>query len=226
MIGEGNHSPLLEEQRKQRCIKPSWHNPTLHPRKSVCHDPFGAHQTNLPHPPSQWTCWFHCGTKYNWTNFRNSSNRRNLISLPTLPLSTSKLPLTQCPVIPCVQFYKSVAFHRNFLSLCVNCTQTPEAVRLASSLSEEFSIETGVMQGCVIAPDLFNCVIDHLMRRLLRRCSLGIQLGEYQLTDLDYADDIAIFAPPACVLQEALTILQGCKSAGRRQNSWLSPQPH
>ncbi len=42
------------------------------------------------------------------------------------------------------------------------------------------------------------------MRRLLSRCSLGIQLGEYQLTDLDYADDIAIIAPSACVLEEAL----------------------
>ena len=86
------------------------------------------------------------------------------------------------------------------------CTRS--AMRLASSLSEEFTIDTGVKQGCVIAPYIFNCVIDHLMRRLLHRCSLGIQLGEYQLTDLDYADEIAIFAPSACVLQEALTIVQ------------------
>ena len=64
-------------------------------------------------------------------------------------------------------------------------TYTRSAVSLASSLSEEFSIETGVKQGCVIAPYLFNCVIDHLMRRLLSRCNLGIQLGECQLIDLD-----------------------------------------
>ena len=87
-------------------------------------------------------------------------------------------------------------------------TDTHSAVRLASSLSEEFTIKTGVKQGCIIAHDLFNCVIDHLMHRMLRRCSLGLQLGEYKLTDLDYADDIAIFAPSACMLQEALIILQ------------------
>ena len=87
-------------------------------------------------------------------------------------------------------------------------TNTRRAVRLASSLSEEFPIETGVKQDCVIAPDLFNSVIDHLMRRLLRSCSHGIQPGEYQFTHLDYADDIAIFAPSACVLQEALILLQ------------------
>ena len=111
-------------------------------------------------------------------------------------------------------------------------TDTRSAVRLASSLSEEFSIETGVKQGCVIAPDLFNCVIDHLMRRLLSRCNLGVQLGEYQLTDLDYADDIAIFAPSACVLQEALTILQEEANLVGMQISWpktklmaITPKP-
>ena len=87
-------------------------------------------------------------------------------------------------------------------------TDTRSAVRLASSLSEEFTIETDARQGCVIAPDLFNCVIDHLMRRLLSRCSLGIQLGEHQLIDLDCADHIAIIAPSACGLEEALIILQ------------------
>ena len=111
-------------------------------------------------------------------------------------------------------------------------TDTRSAVRLASSLSEVFSIETGVKQGCVIEPDLFNCVIDHLMHRLPSRCNLGIQLGEYQLTDLDYADDIAIFAPSACVLQEALTILQEEANLVGMQISWsktklmaITPKP-
>ena len=79
-------------------------------------------------------------------------------------------------------------------------------MHLASPLSEEFTIDTGVKQGCVIAPDLFNCIIDH--RRLLCRWRLGIQLRKYQLTDLDYADNIAIVSPSACVLQESLIILQ------------------
>ena len=107
-----------------------------------------------------------------------------------------------------------------FSSLRQLYTDTRSAVRLASSLSEEFTIESGVKQGCVIAPDLFNCVIDHLMRRLLHRCSLRIQLGEYQLSDLDYADDIATFAPSTCVLQEALTILQEEANLVGMQISW------
>ena len=47
-------------------------------------------------------------------------------------------------------------------------------------------------QGCVAAPDLFNCVIDYLMNRV---CNLipSIQLNHYMLSDLEYADDTAIF---------------------------------
>ena len=60
----------------------------------------------------------------------------------------------------------------------------------------------------------------HLIRRLLRHCTLGIQLGEYQLTDLDHADDIAIFAPSAYVLEEALTILQDKANLVGMQIRW------
>ena len=58
------------------------------------------------------------------------------------------------------------------------------------------------------------------MRRLMRRCSIGIQLGEYQLTDLDYADGFAIIAPSACVLQEALMTLQEESNLVGMQISW------
>ena len=62
------------------------------------------------------------------------------------------------------------------MTLSENCNTSPglpypfvvadtrgSAVRLASSLSEEFTIENGVKQGCSIASDLFNCVIYHLI---------------------------------------------------------------
>ena len=63
------------------------------------------------------------------------------------------------------------------------------------------------------------------MRRLLRHFSSGIQP-----TDLDDADAIAIDAPSACVLQEALIILQEEAnlvvmqiSWPKTKLSWLSP---
>ena len=140
---------------------------------------------------------------------KSSKNRRNLISIPTLTFNDFKAAFDSVSRDSLWKILQICGVPQE-LSVLVRqlYTDTRSAVRLASSLSEEFSIETGLKQGCGIAPDLFNFVIDHIMRRLLSRCNLGIQLGEYQLTDLDYADAIAICAPSACVLQEALTILQ------------------
>ena len=114
-------------------------------------------------------------------------------------------------------FYFSVTQHSTRSALgCPLCTPMS---RYNGAMTQP-CFETGVKQGCVIAPDLFNCVIDHLMCRLLSRCSLGIQLGEYQLTDLDYADDIVIIDPSACVVQEALMILQEEANLVGMQISW------
>ena len=69
--------------------------------------------------------------------------------------------------------------------------------RVGNDLSEWFSIVSGVRQGCVVAPDLFNGVIDHRMCQLKTAAgpSLGIELDNWRLTDMDYTDDIALFSP-------------------------------
>ena len=107
-----------------------------------------------------------------------------------------------------------------YVVVCQLYTFIRSAVRLASSLSEKFTTDTGVTQGCDIATDLFNCLIDHLMHRMLRRCSLGIQLDKYQLTDLDYPVDIAIFVSLARVFHEALVTLHDEANLVGIQISW------
>ena len=42
-------------------------------------------------------------------------------------------------------------------------------VRVNGRDSEWFPIHSGVRQGCVAAPELFNCIIDHLMSRVCER---------------------------------------------------------
>ena len=113
------------------------HNPTLHPRKACLQCSFWSASDQ---PSTTTTALNKLVSLLDdvQPNFfskfvKPSKNRRNLISLPTLLLSTSKLPLTQCPGTPCGKVFKSVAFHRNFLFLCVNCTQRP-AGRCASLL--------------------------------------------------------------------------------------------
>ncbi|KAL6730841.1 hypothetical protein Aduo_001773 [Ancylostoma duodenale] len=67
-------------------------------------------------------------------------------------------------------------------------------VRVRGGMSESFTVSTGVRQGCVISPLLFNTVIDAIMRRVFKKRA-GVECGQQQfVTDLMYADDVAIFA--------------------------------
>ena len=61
-------------------------------------------------------------------------------------------------------------------------------VRINGKLSEWFNINSGVRQGCVAAPDLFNCVVDHLMSRVCAQIP-AVSFGNLHLVDLEYADD-------------------------------------
>ena len=85
--------------------------------------------------------------------------------------------------------------------------------------SWSWSISSGVRQGCVAAPDLFNCIIDYLMENVSATVP-GIQLGPYHLTDLEYADDAAMFATNQNDISSALAIFdaEACKLGLR--TSW------
>ena len=83
-------------------------------------------------------------------------------------------------------------------------------------------MESGVRQGCVVAPDHFNCVIDHLMCQMktVAGPSLGIDLDNWRLTDMDYADDIALFSPSSEDLLAVLSILSSEAAKGGMSISW------
>lgn len=59
-------------------------------------------------------------------------------------------------------------------------------------LSSRIPVTTGIGQGCVLSPLLFNIVLDLVMRRSsMNECV--IRWGMYGLLeDLDYADDICL----------------------------------
>ena len=87
------------------------------------------------------------------------------------------------------------------------------AVRAYGQTSERFPVTRGVRQGCVLAPTLFNFYFDAAIHMALdhhRQASRGIQVAylldgelvgnrkalrlETLITDLEYADDMALLA--------------------------------
>ena len=61
------------------------------------------------------------------------------------------------------------------------------------SLTEPFTITTGVRQGCLLSPFLFLIIIDWIMHETTKDKKRGLQWSLMeQLEDIDYADDIAL----------------------------------
>nr|VZI42305.1 unnamed protein product [Spirometra erinaceieuropaei] len=71
---------------------------------------------------------------------------------------------------------------------------TTARVLVRNNFSQPFGIRSGVRQGCILSPILFNYAIDWILGRALRD-SDGVEYAPgHRLTDLDYADDIALLA--------------------------------
>jgi len=84
-------------------------------------------------------------------------------------------------------------------------------IRINKGLTGMFDILTGVSlrQGCILSPFFFLIVIDFLMRRTVDGRDYGITWGTEKLTDLDFADDIALISDSSVALQNMTTELQG-----------------
>jgi len=76
------------------------------------------------------------------------------------------------------------------------------AVRVAGEISEWFSIQKGVRQGCVLSPYLFNVISEAVMRKALEGYQGGIYIGGRRINNLRYADDIVLLASSQEQLQE------------------------
>ena len=68
------------------------------------------------------------------------------------------------------------------------------SVRVGQEHTDWFSVATGVRQGDVLSPLLFNLVLDFIMRKLDTSEGGLTWVGSEKLKDLDYADDICLLA--------------------------------
>lgn len=60
-------------------------------------------------------------------------------------------------------------------------------------------IDTGVRQGCILSPTLFNIVLDYIMKRLETVKNLGGTMTPEGMEDAEYADDTCLLAE--CLLR-------------------------
>ena len=68
-----------------------------------------------------------------------------------------------------------------------------------------FETETGLKQGSVLSPMLFNLLIDELIEHL-NQTGLGVKLGDRKLACLLFADDVLLIADSAEELQQLLDV--------------------
>lgn len=85
---------------------------------------------------------------------------------------------------------------------------TPCQVKVHGERSRSFLIRTGVRQGCVLSPLLFNIIIDWIMEKSLAgRPGVVCGADDLTFTDAAYADDIVFLEESEASAQELLNII-------------------
>ncbi|KAK6749724.1 hypothetical protein RB195_001996 [Necator americanus] len=105
---------------------------------------------------------------------------------------------------------------RKFVRLLDDMNQrTTATVRTPAGCTTPFEVVTGVRQGAVAGPFLFNFTIDDIMRRTVDQCPADIVLAPSgcSLTDLVYADDVVIFAESSTKLQHFVNLVSKLAAA-------------
>lgn len=87
-------------------------------------------------------------------------------------------------------------------------------------VTDWFNTVVGVLQGCVLSPLLFNIFLEAIIAMALDNTDSGAVIGGELLTDLRFADDIALLAEECKGLQSSLdNIVAVSRKIGMRLNT-------
>ncbi|KAG0712833.1 Retrovirus-related Pol polyprotein from type-1 retrotransposable element R2 [Chionoecetes opilio] len=98
---------------------------------------------------------------------------------------------------------------------------TESVVKCGAGISSFFAVNTGVRQGCVLDPSLFNTCIDWVLGKVVDQSDCGASLGNTKISGLVFADDAVIFAESLEVLVMALKALHEEAKPLGFEVSWL-----
>jgi hypothetical protein len=79
------------------------------------------------------------------------------------------------------------------------------AIKMDKKITEYFQTKTGVRQGCILSPYLFNLVLEAIMNTSLKNTEVGIKVAGTQMNNLRFADDIGLLATTIPELQHITT---------------------
>ena len=85
---------------------------------------------------------------------------------------------------------------------------TTARVNKGNITTDSFPTTGGVIQGCPLAPHLFNLFLEWVMRMALEDCQGGVTIGGDRISNLRYADDIVLLAENKEDLQEMVDALE------------------
>ena len=80
--------------------------------------------------------------------------------------------------------------------------QQKAAVRTSHGLTDWFTVEQGVRQGCILSPHLFNIYSEQIMRNALDGFVGSVKVGGRTISNLRYADDVVLIANSMDELQD------------------------
>ncbi|KAK6729567.1 hypothetical protein RB195_006548 [Necator americanus] len=112
--------------------------------------------------------------------------------------------------------------------------RTTAAVRTPSGCTTPFEVVTGVRQGAVAGPFLFNFAIDDIMQRTVDKRPADVVLAPSgrSLTNLEYADDVVIFAESSTKLQHVVNLVLNVAAVyvlrlrpDKCKQMWISSRP-
>ena len=79
-------------------------------------------------------------------------------------------------------------------------------VKVNGQVSEDFEVNIGLRQGCVLSPLLFSLYINGVVKRLKEE-KCGEECGGETVPGLLFADDTCLVASDACGIKKSLDVL-------------------